>query len=216
MIRPNLNHHRHASLTLENITDLSAIRARRVLVLLDEQNLSISARNLGWELDYRLLAELIRSTARGAELHLFTAADAHDHHTARRFQQLGYVAHVKTIRHVYLPGGRHRSDSNVDNLFSFRAGLLTARTTCETVVLGSGDYGLAGELAGAITDRDTDRTLAITTLSLPGSTARDLDARKNPFITANLEIGLDVLKSLSPSIDLPGVSTAGSSRAFRW
>lgn len=180
--------------TLERETDLSAIRARRALVLLDEQNLSIGARNLGYELQYDMLADQIRSTAKTVDLHVFTAVEPHDGKGARRFEHLGYAVHAKTMRHVRLPDGRVRHDTNVDNLFAFWAGLFAAKTRYGVIVLGSGDYGLSGELSQAIKDRLADRRVDVMTLTLPGSTAQDLDARRNPNITANLEIGLDVLK----------------------
>ena len=179
------------SFTLEDATDLSALKDRRVLVLLDEQNLSIGAERFGYDLRYDLLAERIQSVAHTSELHLFTAAKQTRVQLARQFQRLGYLVHVKDIRHIRLPNGRLRTDSNVDNLFSFWAGLL-APEAADTILLGSGDYGLAGELAAAI--RQRRESLTVMTLSLPGSTAQDLDARLNPSIAANLEIGLDLLR----------------------
>jgi len=178
---------------LEKTTDLGAIKGRKVMVLLDEQNLSITARDLGYELKYGLLARRIREAAESARLHLFTASNPDGRNTSKRFEVLGYVTHVKTIRRKPLPDGGQRSDCNIDNLFAFWAGLLTVDNGWDVMVLASGDYGLSGELAEAICRRDTDNSTKLMTLSLPGSTAQDLDAQKNPNITANLEIGLDLL-----------------------
>jgi hypothetical protein len=73
-------HHSAVSrfLTLEKKTVLTAIKGRKVLVLLDEQNLSITARNHGFILQYALLAKHVRKTAREAELYIFIAADRDD------------------------------------------------------------------------------------------------------------------------------------------
>jgi hypothetical protein len=160
---------------------------------MDEQNLSISAEELGFKLNYGLLAERIHATSGGAELHIFAAAHSHDQSVSKRFQRLSYQPHIKTIRHIQRLGGREYLDCNIDNLFAFWAGSLTAKTACEVLLLASGDYGLSGELATAIRQQHS-RTVSIMTLSLPGSTAFDLDARTNPDIAANLEIGLDLLK----------------------
>lgn len=178
---------------LETTTDLSPISGLKVLVLLDEQNLSITADGLGFSLDYAILARRIRSMAHKAELHLFTAANARDAGKGATFDALGYFVHIKRIRYVRLSADSVRRDSNVDNLFSFWAGILAPSCDTDVFLLASGDYGLAGELAQAICDHRAPQQVRVMTLSLPGSTSRDLDARKNPHVTANLEIGLDLL-----------------------
>jgi hypothetical protein len=183
---------------LERNTDLSAIRGKRALVLLDEQNLTISAQDLGYRLDYGRLANEIRSVARAADLHLFTAVKQDDDPEVLDFERLGYSVHAKTIRRIPLPGGRYRSDANIDNLFAFWTGLFAVKTgCCQVLVLGSGDYGLAGELAQAVKGQSRRRLPHVMTLSLPGSTSQDLDARTNPHIKANLEIGLDLMGPIS-------------------
>ena len=185
---------------LESTTDLAAIKGRRVLVLLDEQNLTITAQNLGYVLQYNLLAERIHAAADSAELHIFVAANPDDHDTKQRFENLGYMVHTKTIRRWHLPDGGQRCNCNVDNLFAFWAGLLAVKNSHDVIVLASGDYGLAGELAEVICEQHGNEPMQIMTLSLPGSTAHALDAHKNQNITANLEIGLDLLKPLSSSV----------------
>lgn len=189
---------------LEEATDLSAIEDRRVLALLDEQNLSISARQLGHRLNYRLLAERLRSVAAAADLHLFTDLRENGRWFVQRLKRQGYTVHLKTIRHIRLADGGWRRDSNIDNLFAFWTGLFAAKAAYDVIVLGSGDYGLAGELAKAIGGVAAVKRPTVMTLSLPGSTAQALDARKNGHIKANLAIGLDVLKPLSYSIDRAG------------
>lgn len=179
---------------LEELTDLSALQNRRALVLLDQQNLSIGAQQLGYGLDYRLLGKRLRSNAAAVDLHLFIAVERRSRWVVRRYQRQGYVVHTKTARHVPLPNGRWRHDCNIDNLFAFWAGLFVVPVAREVVVLGSGDYGLAGEIAQAIANVTAGGRPEVMTLSLPGSTARDLKAGRNPHIAANLEIGRDVLR----------------------
>lgn len=200
---------------LENKTDLAAIKCGRVFVLLDEQNLSITARSFGYALQYDLLAKRIHVVAQSAELHIFTAAEPHDRRVKRRFENLGYIVHLKTIRRTRLPDGRQRIDCNVDNLFAFWAGLLVAKNTYDVIVLASGDYGLAGELSEAIYEKRRDDRIKIMTLSLPGSTAQDLDADKNQNIAVNLEVGLDLLKRLRLSDQLSPARTLDSFCVFR-
>jgi hypothetical protein len=186
----------HAILQFQ--TDLSILRGKSIQVFLDEQNLSISARELGYCLDYVRLTRLLRSLARIADLHIFIASARKSLNTGRALKRFGHAVHVKNIRTIPLRGGQFRRDSNIDNLFAFWVGTCAAGPAHEIIVLGSGDYGLSGELAAAIVARGV-RT-EVVTLSLPGSTARDLDASRNPNIRANIQIGLDVLRPRSHSL----------------
>lgn len=195
---------------LENHTDLTPLKGREALVLVDEQNLSISARQLGYLLQYHLLARRIRNTARKPQLHVFIASQARDQKAERSFRRSGYVVHTKVIRH----GSFGRRDSNIDNLFSYWTGIWTTRGGCEVMVLASGDYGLAGELAEAVRKQPDGGSREIMTLSLPGSTAQDLDARVNGNIAANMEIGLDLLRPNIHSNHRLFARALGNRRAF--
>ena len=152
-------------IVLEGQTDLTAICDKKVLVLLDEQNLSFTAKDLGFLLQYHQLAKRLRSAAAGAELHLFTATDTCDQAARHQFEKAGYRVYLKTIRRLPPRNGRKRHDSNIDNIFSFWTGNFVKETTCDVVVLGSGDYGLAGELAQAICQRRKRQPVLIMTLS---------------------------------------------------
>jgi hypothetical protein len=182
---------------LEKTTDLARIRARKVVFLLDEQNLSVTAKKLGYTVQYDQLARHIRANAREAELRIFIATDRRDQTTVRRLKKLGYKVHVKTIRYKLLPNGEQCRDCNIDNLFAFWAGCCTLRNGHDVIVLGSGDYGLSGEISQAMCSLFGKRATEIMTLSLPGSTAQGLDASRNKSISANLEIGLDLLRPLA-------------------
>ena len=182
---------------LEESTKLSDIQNKRVLVLLDEQNLSIAAKKLGFRLRYDLLSEKLKKTAKRVKLHIFIASESLDAKYKKRFKTIGYKTHVKIIRVLPIAGGRFRSDSNIDNLFAFWAGIFCKRNSYDVLIMASGDFGLSGELSRAFRQQKTGKPVQIMTLSLPGSTAQDLDARINPDITANLEIGLDVLQPQS-------------------
>lgn len=195
---------------LESTTDLAAVSGRKVLILLDEQNLSIGARNHGCMLDYGLLAERIHSAASQADLHVFTAVDLHDGRKKMQFEKIGYRVHVKTIWYTAM-----NRNSNIDNLFAFWTGVYSLRTSWDVIVFGSGDYGLSGELSQVVRSQRRRRQIGIMTLSLPGSTSQYLDAQKNQDITANLEIGLDLLRPLCPSTHLFPARAPGGFRAFR-
>jgi len=188
--------HRYARLALEPATVLEDLRGQTVLTFLDEQNLSKGARNHGLELDYRLLAERIRGAAKRVRLHLFTASADPDSPDVGMLRKHGYLVHTRAAREVRRSDGLIKPDINIDSLLAFWVGQLAVKTKAQVILLGSGDYALVGVLAAAIQVSRNGRGIAVMTLSLPGSTAQDLDARVNPHISANLEIGRDVLRPL--------------------
>jgi hypothetical protein len=222
MIRPNrtikskpFRTFPNSRVILEKSTKLNHIRNKRVLVLVDQQNLSISAKKLGFRLQYDLLSEKLRKTAKRASLHIFIASESSYAKNNNKFETIGYTTHVKLIRDLPPAGGRFRSDSNIDNLFAFWAGIFCKRNSYDVLIMASGDFGLSGELARAIRLQKEGKQIQIMTLSLPGSTAQALDARTNKDITANLEIGLDLLQPFSRSINQSPARGLGRHRTFR-
>ena len=204
---------RNTRVILEKSTKLSHISNKRILVLVDEQNLSISAKKLGFRLQYDMLCEKLKKISKRVRLHIFIASESLDAKYKKRFETIGYTTHVKIIRYLPSTSRRFRSDSNIDNLFAFWAGIFSKRNNYDVLIMASGDFGLSGELASAFRQQKTGKPVQIMTLSLPGSTAQDLDARTNPDITANLEIGLDVLQPQSSlKSKLSGVHHGDASR----
>jgi len=194
----------HPALPLETTTHLEPLRGLRVLGLLDEQNLSLSARDHGYRIPYDLLAQRINGVARTTRLHVFIAADPNNPGRTEYFERHRYVTHVKVIRRRLLRSGGLQCDANVDNLFAFWTGVSAITARRHVILIASGDYGLAGELSHAIRHLPGGCRPPVMTLSLPGSTAQDLDAARNPDIAANLEIGLDLLIPLTnPSTHVP-------------
>jgi hypothetical protein len=169
---------------------LAALAGRKVLVLADVENLSYGARDLGYKISYRTLADRLRAASRACALHAFFSREAGDEARAHYFEARGWVAHQRDIQVVRTCRGAERL-SNSDNLILFTAGVLVSRSDAEAVVVASGDGTLVCELAAAI--RALPRRRQVITLSLAGSTSWRLDAAKNPDIAANIEIGRDCL-----------------------
>lgn len=189
---------RRNRLPLEAATNLHTLNDQSVIACVDEQNLTVGARHLGFRLDYRRLAEQMETAARSVHLHICIAAEPNDQSRQRYFEQFGYITHVKTRRHIRRRWGEVITDCNIDNVLAFWTGFAAATVEQEAViVIASGDYGLAGELAEAIGKLPRRKSLPVMSLSLPGSTAQDLDATRNPNIAANLEIGRDLLVPIS-------------------
>ena len=174
---------------------LDVLRGKRVVVIADIENLSYSAKRLnsGYQISYKMLATLLKVTARSCMLHAFFSAFPGDRRR-EYFQARGWTSHVRPIECVADGRGGVKKFANADIAFAVGVGLL-ARNGFDAVVLATGDGELAHDTACAINALPKRRE--IFTLSLAGSTSRRLDARRNPYITGNIEVGLDVLKPIN-------------------
>jgi len=177
---------------------LEVLAGRRVLVLADVENLSFSAqKRLGFEIQYASLAERLAKLTTACTLHAFFSADGQRSEAQRAyFSERGWYVHDRPIEVIQTHAGE-KNRANIDTLMLFQAGLLCSRSQANTVVLASGDGDLVCDLAGAIGRLPTPR--AVVTLSLAGSTSWRLNARDNPHIAANLEIGHDCLRAIGRS-----------------
>jgi hypothetical protein len=170
---------------------LQVLTGRSLLVLIDDQNLQLSARALGYKVSYRSLAALLKKTARAAALHTVFAHHVGDPRRSAYFRLAGWTPHTRTVDRVRTHRGVE-TRANADNLLVFLAGTLASRSTAATVLIGSGDGDLVCDLATALQALPTRRQ--VVTLSLAGSTSHRLDASRNPAIAANVELGLDALR----------------------
>jgi hypothetical protein len=166
---------------------LAALQGRNVLVIADVENLTISARKLGYELNYTALARRLSATAGTIQLHAALSVEPGDTTDTAHMTQAGFTVHTRLIER--LSDGSKAANS--DNVFAFQAGLLVSRARADVVMLASGDGQLACDLANSIRELPTRR--AVWTLSLPMATSARLDCRRNKSIEANAEVGLDVL-----------------------
>lgn len=166
---------------------LDLLRDRRSVLVVDCENLTISGRNLGYELDYGKLAGLLKRATRSISLHAVLSVQEGDHRDRAYMEEAGFQVHTRLIR--YLPNGRKAA--NADNLFAFTAGNVISRSTANVVLLGSGDGQLCDDVVQCVKALPGKRE--ILTLSVAGSTSGLLDARTHSSITANVEVGCDLL-----------------------
>jgi len=169
---------------------LTAIEGRRVLLLADVENLSCSARDLGFRLSYGTLGQTLRRASESCHLHAFFSRRPGDDRRVRYFASRGWVPHPWDIQTVRVQG-EIKAMANSDNQMLFFGGVLFNGSDANVIVVASGDGSLACDLARAVAIIDPGRT--VVTMSLAGSTSRRLDAQANPDIAANIEIGRDCL-----------------------
>ncbi len=171
----------------------SAIAGHRLLVLCDVENLTCSARDLGYKMSYKRLAALLREESEHCELHAFFSCEPGRLGRIEHFQRRGWEVHVRPIETIRTCNEFKRT-TNSDNLILLSAGWLASRTDADLTVLASGDGTLVCDIARFLSFWCPTRP--VVTLSLAGSTSLRLDAAYNPHLAANLTVGLDVLRPL--------------------
>ena len=179
--------HRH---TLPATTDLSALKRRRVLVIVDEDNLRISMQNRGRKLSYRRLLDRVQSVADEVLPLAVLTAPPNDTQREHYLQSRGWSTLTVPQETVRTWNGI-RTMANADMDICFEAGRAALNWGGDAVVIGSGD----GDLSTAIA-RGLKRAVPgkkVFTLSVPGCSSRRLLDRKDLF-DGSLQIGLDLTR----------------------
>ena len=169
------------------------IRGRRALILGDIENLDHSAADLGFAIRYDRLGSLLRQSTSARLLHAFFSEKTPNGSRARGLSDLGWNIHSRRVSTAQTRFGLRRF-ANADNLMLFLSGVIVSRSAADTVVVASGDGDLVCGIVEGMKSLPAPRR--IVTLSLAGSTSQRLDAKKNPDVYANIEIGLDCLRPL--------------------
>jgi hypothetical protein len=184
---------RRSSAVIEERTGpLELLRGRAVLLLLDEENIRFGARDLGRKASFRRLREQVQAHAASSVCHAFLTTNEDNNARVKYLAARGYQVHVQRAdQHPDSHAGR---PTNADPFMLFHSGVIVSRSTATAVIIATGDGGLALSLAQSI--RSLPKRRAILTLSLPGSTAQRLDARRTALVDHNLEIGSDCLRPL--------------------
>ena len=169
---------------------MDAIEGQKALLLADVENLTYSARNLGFKVSYRLLADKLNRIAGSCKLHAFFSCREGDERWSSYFASRGWIPHPNHIEIVQTYNGVKRL-ANSDNLMLFSAGLLISRSIADVIIIASGDGSMVCDMTKALIKLPKRRK--VITMSLAGSTSWRLDAAKNRYIAHNIEIGRDCL-----------------------
>ncbi|MEM6915335.1 MAG: hypothetical protein AAF491_02120 [Verrucomicrobiota bacterium] len=157
--------------------------------MLDVENLTASARKLGYEFDYHGLNTAFKAMRKRSHLHAVFSRVPDDERWTRYFESCGISALPRSVKSVHTKEGVKKT-MNSDISLAVLAGVVLAARSRE-VVVATGDGELATEIA------ETLKWLApktrIATLGVPGSISRRLDASFNQFVDLNLIIGKDCL-----------------------
>jgi hypothetical protein len=173
---------------------LEAIKDEKTLILLDCENLSISAEKLCRRFSYKKLSYILHSVTSEIKIHAFFSRRPQDERRVKYFIARDFIPHPREIVSVQ-NGTTTKRFANSDFSIAFHSGLLVSRSSAKTVILGSGDGELVSEIASFLTELPSKRR--IFTLSLPGSTSWRLKADKNSNIEDNIEVGEDILHKMT-------------------
>jgi hypothetical protein len=184
---PLLRPPRHSC--LPQTTDLSPLKGRRVLTVLDEDNLRISMRQYNLPLSYRrLLGRLHDETQLVFPLAVITAAEG-DHRRGTSLANSGWSVIVVPRETVFTSAGPQLK-ANADFDLAFELGHLVNPRQFDTVLLGTGDGDLAVAIGRGI--RRNCPHLHLFTLSVPGSASARLRTRADLF-DGNILVGRDLI-----------------------
>ena len=176
----------------ETTGPLNSMYGRKVLLVVDLENWRASARNLGCNMDYFNVRQLIAAEARKVEAHAVFSARPGDERWHQVLSDAGYVCHSNPIETVSTAKGSV-THSNSDNWIAGVTMHLRASSNADAVVIGTGDGRLGVDIARMLQQYHRS-TRTIVTMSLAGSTSRQLQVGGDHPISANLEIGLDCLQ----------------------
>lgn len=164
-----------------------------VLLVVDAENLALSARDLGTALDLKALKDaLLCNGQRRIDCHAVYSESIRDRPLAAHLLQRGWHP---TPRPPIKRQPGNREHCNADNWFVFAVARLLSMVHFDGVILGTGDGLLGLDVARCIRAL-MPKSPHIATLSFPNSTSRLLDARRAPEIDSNILIGRDALRSL--------------------
>lgn len=192
---------READIALATGPFSSFATCRRVLTLLDVENLTYSALNLGMVLDFGMLAELVKASLPDPALHAVFSTPKGDDGIARLLAGMGWTPHEREI--VYKRGRQNdHKPANADVALAFHAAALIGATGADACIIATGDGCLALDIARAI--QATFRTCSvIATMSLAGSTSPLIDARRTSSVNLNIEIGRDAMQAADERAQSP-------------
>lgn len=210
-VRSAMDHRRQVSGVPATTGPLSILRNKRVLVIIDSQNLEYSARDLGCKVSYRNLGKVLDRASSRCSRHVIFSKNAGPTRRTGYYVERGWKPTARLTTTAHTRRGLVRK-SNIDFLLAFEAGRL-AEGRWDIVLIGSGDGDLVEDVAAGILGKGSINQVA--TLSLAGSTASRLNAAYSPLISANIQLGLDCLRPMGRP-QTGRLNDMASARWMRW
>lgn len=182
---------RRAMSALPATTDFSALVGKRLLCLVDEDNLRISLKDHGRRLSYQRLMKRLKAKARSMSGWAVLTAAAGDHRRAHYLKKRGWdVLRINQETVMTVRGLERKANADFD--LAFLAGHLVSTARSDTVVIGTGDGDLAISVARGL--KRIQPSIRVFSMSIPGSTCHRLLTRTDLF-DGNFLVGLDITRT---------------------
>ncbi|MDR1960451.1 MAG: hypothetical protein LBQ54_15685 [Planctomycetaceae bacterium] len=195
-------------------TDASFLRRKRSLVVIDGENLHYAAkRNFvgkSSRVDFDKTAKMLQNACTIADMYVCASGTSERDIVGGTYNKpwnvivnpLDTSDLLKRKRELEELGNKVTSDSNADPMIFYTVGRLLPLKRYQVLVIGSGDGDLGCWLA-KIVKRQFGNTIEVVTMSLAGSHSPRLFTDQNPNISANIEIGCDLLVPFDQPPALP-------------
>jgi hypothetical protein len=182
-------------MALPMVTNLRAVRGKRVLFVADSDNWDYSLRRHGLRLLYRrLLSRLNAEAERVFPVAVLTSAPG-DSRRARRLEDCGWrVVSIPWETITTCQGVRKLANADTD--LAFECGRLSIITGCDVALIGTGDGDLAVSIARGLRRTHRRVPIAIHTLSVRGASSTRLRQRTDLF-DSSVIIGKDMLENIN-------------------
>lgn len=188
---PTTRNHRHPRRTAAipaATGPMDLLRGQRSAVVLDVENLTASAHNLGREFDYCALHAAMKAAGSRPEVHAVFSRQSCDERWVSYFRECDIIPHPRQVKRIATRDGV-RETTNSDVTIAVICGLVAARQPDE-LILGTGDGQLALDIVESLLAHLP--RLRIVTLGVPGSVSSALRAESR--IHGHLTAGADCLK----------------------
>lgn len=177
--------------TLPTWTDFGRLAGRRVLCVVDEDNLRVSIQAHHCRLSYRRLHQRLTDTCQSVATWAVLTSPANCDRRYRYLQRRGWRV-IDIPQEIVATVNGPVKKANADMDLCFAAGSLLRRGQYQAVLVGSGDGDLAVAIARGV--KRIRPRCAVFTLAVPGSASQRLRNQPDLFSGA-LQIGRDLTRS---------------------
>ncbi len=167
---------------------------KKLLVVADVENLSLSAEDKGLVLVYSALAHKLSTVCKNPRLAAFATIEDRHRVFAEQMEESGWELHARPVEYVpdRTRNGRWAPTRNSDAVMLMTTGHLLSEIQPDVLVIGSGDGGLIIEMA-----RTARRILpsihGVSTLSFEKNTSSAARSKSCDYVDENIFLGNDVL-----------------------
>jgi len=178
---------------IPTVTDLRALCNKRILLVVDADNMDYSLKPQGWRFRYRELLNRLTDGARMVFPAAVLTAAPGDRRRATSLENHGWrVLSIPWETVASHQGLRKLANADLD--IAFECGSLASISGCEAVLIGTGDGDLAVSIARGLRRTHQRSRISVHTLSVAGASSSRLRQRTDLF-DSSIIVGKDLLEN---------------------